>query len=1115
MDADVKAWIEQIFIPTYSIGKPEKNPMFLEKRIYQGSSGVVYPYPVIEKILDKKEDKAYTALFLENDYLKIMVLPELGGRVQMAYDKLKHRHFIYYNQVIKPALVGLTGPWISGGIEFNWPQHHRPSTFLPVDYITEERADGARTIWVNELEIMFRTKARVGFTLYPDKAYLEVEAHLSNRTLFPQTFLWWANPAVKVNDYYQSIFPPDVHAVYDHGKRDVSTFPIAKGVYYKMDYSPGTDISRYKNIPVPTSFMAVNSRYDFMGGYEHDVQAGMLHVANHHTVPGKKQWTWGNADFGRAWDRNLTDADGPYIELMTGAYTDNQPDFSWLQPNENKTFLQYFMPYSDIGEVKNATKEVAVHFDKQGEFFSLGVYVTAVYENARILIKRDGNVLVTREITLSPKASYMEQLSLSDCAPLHTFLVEIYDESGNLLIRYQPDELKEKEIPSPATPAPMPEKVSSTEELYLHGLHLEQYRHATFDPRPYYLEALKRDAGDLRCNNAMGLWFLRRGMFTEAEQYFRVAKERLFIRNTNPYDSEVLYNLALVCLFKKRYVEAYELFYKAAWNAAWKDVAYFMLARVDLIQGNMQLALEHIQASLERNAKSSRALHLQVVILVKLGRLTEALQVANSALTTDPFNYGLYFEKQGVLERLEREREALETKERALHLMRGNISTFIEYALDYKQAGCYQEAVSLLQWIAGIGETDPLFNYHLGAILAEQGKVEEAIFYFAKAGVCSSDYCFPNRVEDMLVLEQALTYNPRDAKAYYYLGNYWYDKRIHLKAIAQWEQSSTLDPGFPTAKRNLALAYYNKLADYEKAQVLLEDAFSLDNSDARILMELNQLHTLQQVPLAKRLSFLTLHFALVETRDDLYLEYITLLNLLGRYEEAFAYLKSRKFHPWEGGEGKTTSQYLTAGLELAKEALLSHDPTRALELLAGLEVYPENLGEGKLPNIPENDIHYLKGIAYENMGDTLNANIYFKHATIGEENPVQAIFYNDPQPDKIFYQGLAWLKLNDIRKANEIFGKLSAFGELHVEDRIAIDYMAVSLPDLLVFEQDLSLRNRIHCLYMLGLAALGFGHLEKAQQYFDEVLQLNNSHMGATIHQKMIALLKFLNALPE
>ena len=147
----------------------------------------------------------------------------------------------------------------------------------------------------------------------------------------------------------------------DHGKRDVSRFPIATGVYYKKDYSEGVDISRYRNIPVPTSYMAEKSKYDFVGGYDYGVGAGILHVADHHIAPGKKQWTWGCGDFGKAWDRNLTDEDGPYVELMTGVFTDNQPDFTWLKPFEEKVFKQYFMPYKKLGQVKNATTEAALH----------------------------------------------------------------------------------------------------------------------------------------------------------------------------------------------------------------------------------------------------------------------------------------------------------------------------------------------------------------------------------------------------------------------------------------------------------------------------------------------------------------------------------------------------------------------------------------------------------------------------------------------------------------------------------------------------------------------------------------------------------------------------------
>jgi len=263
-----KIWKEKIIIPTYEIGKADKNPIFLENRVYQGSSGKIYPYPTIEKIYDKKVDKEYRAVWIENEYIKVMILPELGGRIQRAYDKTNEYDFVYYNKVIKPALVGLCGPWISGGIEFNWPQHHRPTTFSPVDYFLEEKEDGSVICLIHDVDQMYGSEVRTAFRLYPQKAYIEITSNLYNRTSLPQTFLWWANPAVAVNEYTQSIFPPDVHAVMDHGKRDVSRFPIATGVYYKHDYSEGL-------IFPDTKYSSANflygrkSAFDFVGGYDH------------------------------------------------------------------------------------------------------------------------------------------------------------------------------------------------------------------------------------------------------------------------------------------------------------------------------------------------------------------------------------------------------------------------------------------------------------------------------------------------------------------------------------------------------------------------------------------------------------------------------------------------------------------------------------------------------------------------------------------------------------------------------------------------------------------------------------------------------------------------------
>lgn len=522
---------------------------------------------------------------MENEYLKVMVLPELGGRIQRAYDKTNDYDFVYYNHVIKPALVGLTGPWISGGIEFNWPQHHRPTTFSPVDFTLEQGKDGSASALLHDVDQMYGTKGTARITLHPGKAYIEISGQLYNPTPLPQTFLWWANPAVPVNENTQSIFPPDVHAVMDHGKRDVSRFPIATGVYYKHDYSEGVDISRYKNLPVPTSYMAEKSKYDFVGGYDYGTRAGLLHVADHHISPGKKQWTWGCGDFGKAWDRNLTDEDGPYVELMTGVFTDNQPDFTWLKPFEEKVFTQYFMPYKALGAVQNATKEAALHLSYDGEKALVKVYATAKYEDAVVRLEAAGECVLEEAVTLSPTEIFEREIPCPEVKESELRLAIYY--AGECLVEYRPEEPEIPKLPEPAKAAKSPADIMTNEELYLTGQHIEQYRHATYLPDPYYLEGLKRDPGDVRINNAYALLLMRRGRWDIAEPYLRKALERLIERNPNPYHSESYYLLGLCLLYQERTDESYDAFYKASWSAEQQEKSYYYLAAIDAGRGEV------------------------------------------------------------------------------------------------------------------------------------------------------------------------------------------------------------------------------------------------------------------------------------------------------------------------------------------------------------------------------------------------------------------------------------------------------------------------------------------------------------------------------------------------
>ena len=1089
----IKAWREIVTIPTYEVGKPEKAPMFLEKRVYQGSSGVVYPYPVIESMSDEKVDKDYLAIWLENDYIKVMILPELGGRVQMAYDKIKERHFVYYNHVIKPALVGLLGPWISGGIEFNWPQHHRPSTYMPVDTCIEENSDGSVTVWVSEMEKMFHQKGMAGFTLRPGCAYLEIKGVLYNRTDVPQTFLWWANPAVEVNDEYQSVFPPDINAVFDHGKRAVSSFPIATGTYYKMDYSAGVDISNYKNIAVPTSYMGVNSRFNFEGGYENDTQAGMLHVASHHFSPGKKQWTWGNGDFGRAWDRNLTDETTPeeaekwkvdrkgfrpYIELMAGVYTENQPDFSWLMPYEEKRFTQYFMPYRELGVVKEASKDLVFNINEVGEGkVEFKVFATSKQEVCIILRNDKGDIYYKKEMSLSPEAVLTETVDVKG-AKLNELTFEIvksfvYGERTVLSWHAEADDIRP--IPDSAEAALLPEQIKTNEQLYLTGLHLEQYRHATWLATDYYEEALRRDPNDIRCLNALGLWYIRKGRFSRAEDYLRKAVKLSMKRNPNPYEGEPLYNLALALKYQGKLDEAYERFWKATWNKAWADAGYFEAAKISVAQGRFEDALDEINRCLDNNWHNHKARALKAAILRKLEMNDEALALIDESLSFDAFNYGCRYEKYLIKQD---EKELTEMKE----MLRKSSQNYDELALDYQAAGLDTEAEAI--WNIAISEraVSPMTYYYMGR--------------YDEAAHVDLSYCFPNRAEDIIALEAAKRLSPADAHAPYLLGCLYYAARQYDLAIENWELSARLDPKFPTVWRNLALGRFNKQDRQQEALEYMERAFSLDENDERILMELDQLRKRLHHSHQERLTFLQKYPELIQRRDDLVLEEITLLNQTGRYEKAMQKLDAHIFHPWEGGEGKVSAQYQICRVELAKQALTRRDFEGAVRLLSECLDYPHHLGEGKLYGAQENDFHYLLGLAYEGMGDMETARKYWEEATKGPQEPAAAMYYNDAKPDKIFYQGLALYKLGREGEAHGRFYRLINYGKQHIFEKQIMDYFAVSLPDLLIWEDSLDTKNLIHCKYMLALGYLGLGDNEHAQKYLAEVEALDNNHQG-------------------
>jgi tetratricopeptide (TPR) repeat protein len=1117
--------VTAITLPTYLPAAPDKNPMFLEKRVYQGSCGKVYPLPFTDRIAEKPVDRQWKAIWLENEYLRVLVLPEIGGRIHAIQDKTNGYDLVYNQPVIKPALVGLAGPWASGGIEFNWPQHHRPATFLPVEFQIEEGADGSCTVWCGDHDPMSRMKGMHGVCLHPGKAFVELKVRTYNRTALPQTFLWWANVATRVHEAYQSFFPPDVTYVADHARRSMSEYPLAKGSYYGVNYGkrgkkgippsevPGqfvpphaggkapvgyapNDLSFYANIPVPTSYMCMGSREDFFGGYDYKAQAGIVHIANHHISPGKKQWTWGNQEFGYAWDRNLTDRDttgefAPYIEIMAGVYTDNQPDFSFLQPGETKSWSQYWYPIQKIGPAQHANLAASISLQVLDDSIKAGVAVTERIPGARIRVTRKSKVLLAATRDLVPGDPFIAKRKIAGELVATELRLSVSGRNGNEIIAYQPKPRVQGKVPPPATEPLPPSDIASADELFITGLHLEQYRHATRCPTLYWNEALRRDPGDTRCNQALGAWHFRRGEFTAAEIFLRRAIARLTRRNSNPADGEAYYVLGLCLRALGRDGEAYDAFYKAVWNQAWQSVGYHALAELDCKKADWPTALDHLGRSLRLNVDNLRARNLQAIVLRKLQRTAEADTVLRDT---------------HALDRLDRWARHLRGE-----VLRCDLQTALDIAHDCARAGFFDEAVALLQE-SSTQPTDlpdqswgalPLVHYTLGWLeLQRANAAPAALRHFRRAAALAPDYCFPSRLEDIAILEAAMTANPADARAPYYLGNLLYDRRRHREAIQLWEKAAKLDPGFSIVWRNLGIGYFNIAKDAAKARRAYDWALRAAPVDARLLFERDQLWKRLGESPVKRLREMKNYLPLVGQRDDLSVEFCALLNQRGLHVEALQLLAKRRFQPWEGGEGGPLGQHVRTHQALGRAALARKDFPAAVGHFESALTTPPNLCEAKHLLANQSDTHYWLAIALAGLGEGVKARHHWQ-AAANFKGDFQAMSIR-AFSEMTYYSALALKALGQVAKSRQLLRDLLAYARRLQSAEAKIDYFATSLPTMLLFDDDLQFRQETTALFLQSQAWLGLGQTAKANGQLKIVLRRDPNHaLAADLTQEL------------
>lgn len=1076
--AQVKISEQDWTLPTYKVMPPEKNPMFFKGESYQGASKVIYPYAMNDMISNERANHKWKSLILENEYIKLCVTPEIGGKLYYATDKTNGYNFFYKNNVVKPSNIGMTGAWVSGGIEWCVIHHHRASTMLPVDYELKENADGSKTIWIGETEPRHRMRWTIGMTVFPGKSYYCNEVKILNPTPFTHTFLYWANVAAHTGKDYQVIFPPSVNTAVFHAKNNFTRWPFSTEVFNGEDYTKGVDVSYWINSERQNSFFAYDLKEDFMGGYDHGQETGTVHIGNHHIVKGAKLWEWGSGPHGQATEGLLTEKDGPYVEIMVGAFSDNQPDYSWIRPYEVKSYKQYWYPVKDIRGFKNANLNGAVNLEKQDENkVFLGFYSTQKVEKANIVLKNKGKVIFEKTTAISPEKAFTQVVSINEpfeITELHTSMTNA--ENNELLVSYQPAPKKKvDQLPEEVKRPALPKDMANVEELYLTGSRILQFHNPTLNGMDYFNEALKRDKGDIRTNIAVGNIHLKNGEFEQAQKYFRTAIRRLTKDYTRPSNCEALYLQGLTLKALERYEDAIDTLYRATWDYAFHSAAYLELARISCLRREYQIALEQVDQSLSTNTRNNSAIHLKAAILRKLGKQEEAKAMLETVLAGDPLDFRagneLYLISK-VLNNGQSEALLASLNKR----MRGFNQNYLELAVAYLNDFFPDEAEEILLRFNG---KDQMVSYYLGYLHDRKANRIEAGKFFKEASDQSTDYGFPFRIEDEKVLTTAAAYHPNDAKPLYYLGNLLYDKQPQ-RAIECWEKAVQLEPSLAIAWRNLGFGYYRHQQDIPKAIVAYEKALSLKKDEPVYYAELDPLYELNNSPIEKRAKLFEGVNHIVKQRDDAFVREIKVLNLSGQAEKSVEYLSNSVFH-FREGSSQVSDMKVDAHLLLGSKYLAENKKNQALsEFLktAGSKADNEN-ADARDPQI-----NYFIGLAYDAMGKKQEAKSYFSKSVAQTVKNQGIISY---------YQGLSHLKLGNKEKANAIFHQLIEEGTRQLTLKTEVDFFAK------FGERETENVRLSNANLLIGLGNKGLGNCNIAKENLKKAVELSVSNLWASV----------------
>ncbi len=947
----VKAEEKRILIDTYPEAQREDLPMFAENRVHQRTSGNPYPNKVVlEAQRDVREPREYTLLTLENDYIEIGILPELGGKIWYANDKKNGYGFFYKNNVVKPALIGVLGSWTSGGLEFNWPFHHRASTFMPVDYYIENGEDYA-TVWVSEHDPINRMKGMIGISLKDGECIFETKVKLDNTTPMRHSFLFWENAAVPVDESYEIFFPEDVNYVRFHYKRSVTTYPIANndrfGAFNGIYYDGDTDISKHKSTRDATSYFSAETKYDYFGGYNNNKNAGVVHIADHHISPGKKMFTWAYNQLSKTWERALTDTDGQYAELMAGCYSDNQPDLTWLQPYETKVFSQRWFPIHDNGIPTFANENAALYIDDNGR---IALQATRPLNGATVTVSCGDKTVA--QFTADIPCYDITELANANAAVGLRVTVKVGCET---VVDYTVCEKAEREIPEPRRELPYFKEVKTAEELYLEGLHVEQYRSPEYSAEQCYLEALDRDPEFAPALVALAELYLKNNNASLALEYASAAERSLSRFNIRHESGKAYYLKGLALMSLGKIDEGYDYLFKASWCYDYKSAAMLSIGLVDIRRGAYARAEEHLAESLLGNGRSVVAAAFLGYAVYLGGDKERALDIWARANDADKVN--LYSRALMAI--------ATDNYDEFISFVHTDINQVALDICEYLvEAGLKAEAASLLRAIKAHTSLVAMTEYLLAYLEGTRAE-------YAEIGIA-----FPSRMLEKHVLESYLASYPDDTYARYLYACLLYGKGNYECGIAEFEAIVAKEDNY-RALRNLSMGYYSHRNNKQKALELMMRATELaPASEKQITFECAHLCAKLGVCPDKIAEFILSRGA---DRDDITVELARAYNHAGKPKEALDLLLSRKFVACEGGEHYIADEYMYAHYLLGKEAYLNGKYEEASKIFKNAQTIPDSLGSGLWNDVKRTPYRYFEARCYEKLGRRDEAEALYRY----------------------------------------------------------------------------------------------------------------------------------------